>query len=169
VFGSGNQLRDFNYVDDVIDALLLAATSEKSAGQIFNLGSSSPVKLKNLAELLINVNKSGSYSIIPFPPERKQIDIGNYYGNFTKISSILGWKPEVSLEAGIRLTIEYYKKYGNMYWEDCVSKCGRQAKCDAWLFSCYGSTSLSADRQAHHDKKNYVPSAFVTLNTFRSK
>jgi len=118
VFGDGTQLRDFNYVEDVVNALLLSALYEEAYGQIFNLGCNNPVNLKDLAELLIKINKSGSYSLVPFPPERKQIDIGDYYGNFSKIRSMLGWVPKISLEEGITLSLEYYRKYRKHYWED---------------------------------------------------
>ena len=89
VFGDGNQLRDFNYVEDVIDALLISAANDKADGEVFNLGCRNPVNLKVLAELLIKHNHAGSYSMVPFPPERKQIDIGDYFGDYSKINSIL--------------------------------------------------------------------------------
>ena len=52
----------------------------------------------------------GSYVVKKFPEEAKRIDIGNYYSDYSLIKSILGWEPKVSLEAGLRLTIEYYRK-----------------------------------------------------------
>lgn len=116
VFGDGTQLRDFNFVEDVVDALLMAAVHENAYGQIFNLGASDFINLKDLAQLLIEINKDGSYDIVPFPPERKQIDIGDYYGNFKKIQSTLGWEPRTSLEKGLELSLAYYKKYGEHYW-----------------------------------------------------
>lgn len=116
VFGDGQQLRDFNYVEDVVDAFLMSAVSEEAYGQVFNLGDSSPVNLKDLAELVIGINGAGTYSLVPFPHERKQIDIGNYYGDFRKISSALGWKPVTSLREGIRRTIEYYREHSRHYW-----------------------------------------------------
>ena len=118
VFGDGEQLRDFNYVEDVVDALLISAVNKAADGQVFNLGSKNRINLYDLAELLIKINKAGSFSLVPFPPERKQIDIGDYYGDFTKISSELGWEPETSLEEGITLTIGYYREYRQHYWDD---------------------------------------------------
>ena len=116
VFGDGQQLRDFNYVEDVVDAFLMSAVNEEAYGQVFNLGDSSPVNLKDLAELIIQINGSGAYALVPFPPERKQIDIGHYYGDFRKIHSVLGWKPETSLKNGINQSLEYYRKYSDHYW-----------------------------------------------------
>lgn len=118
VFGDGQQLRDFNYVDDVIDALLLAAVNEKSYGQVFNLGSNEVIGLTKLAELLLNINETGSYSIVPFPPERKKIDIGDYYGDFSKMKLTFGWEPKISLEEGLGLSLDYYRKHGSHYWDE---------------------------------------------------
>lgn len=117
VFGDGQQLRDFNYIEDVVDAFLISAVSKEAYGQVFNLGCNDYINLKDLAELLIKINKAGSYSIVPFPPERKQIDIGDYYGDYKKINSTLGWEPKTSLEDGLALALEYYKKNGSSYWE----------------------------------------------------
>ena len=116
VFGDGLQLRDFNYVDDVIDALLITAASEKANGDIFNLGADDPVSLKETAEQLTRVYGSGSYEVVPFPQERKIIDIGDYYGNYDKIKDLLGWEPKTSLAEGLRATVEYYEHYSEYYW-----------------------------------------------------
>lgn len=115
VFGDGTQLRDFNYVDDVADAFLLAAASPNSVGKIYNLGEQ-PVSLRALAELMIELNGRGSYRLVPFPAERQAIDIGDYYGDFCKISSELGWKPKVPLRNGLQGTMEYYSSYARHYW-----------------------------------------------------
>lgn len=118
VFGDGKQLRDLNFVDDVVDALLISAVSKEAYGQIFNLGCDEPINLKDLARLLIRINKAGSFSLVPFPPEREKIDIGDYYGDFKQIHSRLGWEPKTSLDQGIAFTLEYYRKYGKYYWDD---------------------------------------------------
>ena len=118
VFGDGKQLRDFNYIEDVVDAFLISAVSKEAYGQVFNLGCNVHINLKDLAEMLIKINKAGSYSIVPFPPERKQIDIGDYYADYGKIHSTLGWESKTSIEDGIAASFEYYKKYGRHYWDD---------------------------------------------------
>ena len=117
VFGDGKQVRDFNYIDDVIDALLLSASREDANGKIFNLGADDPISLKDTAELLIEVNKGGDYEIVPFPEDRKVIDIGDYYADYRKIRSQLGWKPKVPLAQGLQKTLDYYKQFGSHYWE----------------------------------------------------
>jgi len=116
VFGDGGQLRDFNYVDDAVDALLAAAADPKSEGQVFNLGSSEFISLKALAEKLVGLHGEGTYQVVPFPPERKAIDIGDYYSDFAKIRMALGWTPKVGLDEGLRRTLGYFAAHGNHYW-----------------------------------------------------
>ena len=111
----GEQLRDFTYVDDAVTAFLLAAASEAANGQVFNLGSDSLISLKELADLLIEFNGGGEYTTRSFPPDRKRIDIGDYYANDTLIRSILGWQPQVSLRDGLQKTLVYYKAYLEHY------------------------------------------------------
>ena len=118
VYGDGLQVRDFNYVDDVVDALLLAASNPASEGQIFNLGAQEVVSLKALAEKLVALHGAGRYEVVPFPPERKAIDIGDYYSEFSKIREILGWVPKVSLDDGLARTLEYFVMHGDKYWAD---------------------------------------------------
>jgi nucleoside-diphosphate-sugar epimerase len=117
VFGDGLQRRDFNYVDDVTDALLAAAAAEKANGEIYNLGADDPLSLKDTARLLVDTLGRGSYEIVPFPNERKIIDIGDYYGNHDKLSMHLGWKPRVGLKDGLEKTLEYYQEYSRHYVE----------------------------------------------------
>lgn len=116
VFGDGKQVRDFNYVDDVVRAFLLAALSEDSNGEIYNLGAEDPINLKDAAKLLLEVNGSGSFDIVPFPEDRKQIDIGDYYSDYRKIRSKLGWKPSMPLADGLKETLAYYRSFGEHYW-----------------------------------------------------
>jgi len=116
IFGDGRQVRDFNYVDDVVEALLLAAVNPAADGQIYNLGGDEPINLLDLAELLIELNDGGSYRIIPFPPDRKRIDIGDFYGNYTKIRTQLGWRPSVPLREGLEQTIAFYRQHRERYW-----------------------------------------------------
>ena len=116
VWGDGLQVRDFNYVDDAVEAILLAATSENANGQIFNLGSDETINLRDLAELCIEVNGGGTYEIIPFPPDRKVIDIGDYYADYRKIRGMLGWIPRVNLREGLARTLEYYRAHREHYW-----------------------------------------------------
>lgn len=108
VFGDGNQLRDFNYVDDVVIALLAVAISDTANGVTFNLGGHEVVNLKDLAEMMVEMHPGTHYEIVPFPQERKSIDIGDYYSDFTKIKKYIGWEPKISLVDGLRKTLDFY-------------------------------------------------------------
>jgi len=111
----GKQLRDFTYVDDVVEALLMAASDENADGKIYNLGGECVISLGDLAKLLVTVNNGGEYSICEFPANRKIIDIGDYYADYTLISRDLGWKPETDLKDGLKKTIDYYSQYLEKY------------------------------------------------------
>ncbi len=116
VFGDGLQVRDFNYVDDVVDAILMCASSEEVNGQIYNLGSDETINLRDLAALLVGVNGGGEFRLIPFPPDRKPIDIGDYYADYRRIRGKLGWIPQINLKEGLTRTLEYYRQYHTHYW-----------------------------------------------------
>jgi UDP-glucose 4-epimerase len=116
VWGDGAQIRDFNFVDDVVDAILLAATSDDANGHIFNLGSDETINLRDLAALCVAVNGGGAYRVIPFPPDRKPIDIGDYYADYRLMRGKLGWQPRVNLREGLKRTIEFYRANKERYW-----------------------------------------------------
>lgn len=118
VFGDGLQLRDFNYVDDCVEAMLLAGLSDQANGKVYNLGSAEVVGLKALAEMIVKLGRGGLFELIPFPPERKAIDIGDYYSDFSLIKKELGWIPKVGLKEGLQKTIDYYKTHHAHYWHD---------------------------------------------------
>jgi UDP-glucose 4-epimerase len=107
----GGQLRDFTYVDDCVDALLLAATHPKALGRVFNLGGQERVSLAELAALLIKVNGGGQCVRKEFPADRKRIDIGDYYSDDRLIRSELGWRPRVRLREGVSNTLDFYREH----------------------------------------------------------
>lgn len=121
LFGDGKQRRDLNYVDDVVDALLLAGASEAAEGEVFNLGGGEPVSLAELASELISLTGHGSVRSVPFPPERQLIDIGNCYTSSRKIESALGWRPSTRLREGLSRTIDFYRRNRAQYWESPVN------------------------------------------------
>lgn len=115
IYGDGSQLRDLNYVDDVVEALLLAASSEQAVGTVLNLGAEPPISLKDLAELLVRLHGCGNYTLVPFPPARLAIDIGDYYADFRKATAVLGWRPKVNVADGLRKTLDFYREFGEHY------------------------------------------------------
>jgi UDP-glucose 4-epimerase len=112
----GDQLRDFNFVDDVVDAMLLAISSSSASGKIYNLGSSEIVSLKSLANLLVKANNDkGSWTLKEFPEDRKKIDIGDYYADYSLINQDLLWSPKNSLFTGLEKTVNYFNKNFQYY------------------------------------------------------
>jgi len=104
----GEQIRDLTYVDDAVDAFLLAAVCEEANGRVFNLGANERINLADLASLLVRTHGRGEYVVKEFPEERRRIDIGDYYSDFTAIRTALGWEPATSLEDALRHTLAYY-------------------------------------------------------------
>lgn len=115
VFGDGNQLRDLNYIDDAVEAFLIAAASDKSNGTVFNLGSEDFLNLRDLAQMLLDIHGTGSYKLVPFPSDRKKIDIGDYYSNFDRIRQQLMWEPKVLLNEGLKRTLDYFREHLQHY------------------------------------------------------
>lgn len=116
VFGDGRQRRDFTYVDDCVDALLLAATAPQAIGRVMNLGSDEIVSLEQLADLVCELAPGATYACIPFPADRARIDIGDYFGDSALAHELLGWSPRVGLREGLERTLAYYREHGEQYW-----------------------------------------------------
>ena len=122
LYGDGRQVRDLNYVDDVIEAMLLAAVYDGANGRIFNLGNTPPVSLLEFVHALLEICQEfgvgeGGYRLVPFPPDKKRIDIGDYYADYSKIQKTLGWRPRIPLKEGLKRTVEYYVEHHDHYWE----------------------------------------------------
>ncbi len=116
IWGDGKQQRDYNHVDDVVDAFLRAGATDAVNGQIINLGGRAPVSHLELISTLIEVAGTGSYRIVPFPPERKAIDIGDVYSSYDKARQLLGWEPKVGLREGLASTVAFYRQHKADYW-----------------------------------------------------
>lgn len=111
----GRQLRDFTYVDDAVDAFLLAGAGESANGQIFNIGGCCVISLREVADLLVELNGGGKYEVHPFPSDRTHIDVGDYYADFNLIRSSLGWEPKISFREALKCTLDYYRLNLNHY------------------------------------------------------
>ena len=116
IFGDGQQRRDFNYIDDVVEAMLLASTTPNLDGQLFNLGAREHYSLLAFVQLLQR-HCDFDYEIVPFPPEHKVIDIGDYYSDFTRFHDATHWEPHVTLEEGLARTVDYFKTRTTLYWD----------------------------------------------------
>jgi UDP-glucose 4-epimerase len=110
VFGDGSQMRDFVYVDDAADAFLRAGASDGCDGEVFNVGGSQPITHKDLVTMLLDVAGTGRVTFVPWPPEKKQIDIGSFYADSSKFAAASGWAPRVDLREGFARTIAFYRE-----------------------------------------------------------
>ncbi len=109
LYGDGSQLRDLVYVDDAADAFLRAGASDACNGEVFNVGGTTPTSLKDLASMLIAITGRGRVDCVPWPEEKKAIDIGSFYADSGKLTRTTGWTPAVALEDGLRRTVDFYR------------------------------------------------------------
>lgn len=105
----GDQKRDFTYVDDAVQAFLLAAAKPSKGGDVYNLGGPPPVTLRQLAELLLEISGGGRFQVRPFPEDRRQIDIGDYYADYRSITRRLGWQPKTDLRTALTRTLDSFR------------------------------------------------------------
>lgn len=119
VFGDGTQVRDLNYVDDVVEALLQVGQNDRCWGQVYNLGAPEHISLWDLAHLMVEVSGARvPIEKVPFPPEKKRIDIGDYYADYRKIREAVGWDARVSIRDGMKITFDYYRSNRRHYLDD---------------------------------------------------
>ena len=116
VFGDGSLRRDFLYVQDAVDAMLLCAATEEAYGQVFNVGNDQPSSFRELAETVVRVAGSGMWAFTPFTPERAAQEPGDFCSDIQKIRRVVGWQPATGLEDGVRQTVAYYRRHKEHYW-----------------------------------------------------
>lgn len=116
LYGDGQQQRDLTFVEDVVDAFLRVGASEETNGQVYNLGGQHPISLYDLAHIIVEIAGQGSVVTIPWPEDRKKIDIGDVYSSYAKIEAALGWQPQTDLRHGLAQTLAYYQEHGRQYW-----------------------------------------------------
>jgi UDP-glucose 4-epimerase len=117
VFGDGSQLRDFTFVADAVHAFLAVGITEGIWGEAYNLGGLEPVPLIEVARLCQEIAGTGGVvETVPWPPERKKIDIGSIYVSHAKLTYKTGWRPTVTLREGLERTIAFYRDHGEHYW-----------------------------------------------------
>jgi UDP-glucose 4-epimerase len=117
IFGDGSQMRDFVYVDDAADAFLRAGAVDTCQGEVFNVGGSEPITHRDLVDLLVGVTGTGRATYVPWPPDKKQIDIGSFYSDSSKFKKATGWTPRVALREGFERTVAYYRAHMPRYVE----------------------------------------------------
>ena len=110
IFGDGKQRRDYNYIEDVLDALLITAKEENAIGKVYNLGAPDSISLEDTAKIMCKEIEGSDYQMIPFPEDRKAIDVGDFICDYSTFGNQFGWEPKVNFEDGIQRSIEYFKK-----------------------------------------------------------
>jgi UDP-glucose 4-epimerase len=116
VFGDGRILRDFLYVDDLVECFLQIATCNQAYGEVFNVGTGIPISFIALAKKIVEIAGSGRVAFTEFTQERKEVEPGDYYTDISKIGQMVGWKPGIGLDDGLKRTVEFYRKYKKEYW-----------------------------------------------------
>mgnify|MGYP000849621463 CR=1 FL=1 len=110
LYGDGRQLRDLTYVDDVVEAFLIAGANDAANGRVYNLGGAVPISLYDLACTIVELAGQGDVRLVPWPEERKKIDIGDVYSSYARIEGDLGWRPTMPLREGLGRTLAYYRE-----------------------------------------------------------
>jgi len=116
VFGNGHILRDFLYVDDLVECFLQVAICPSAYGEVFNVGTGIPISFIDLAKKIVKVADSGKVAFTEFTKERKEVEPGDYYTDVSKVRKVVGWTPKRDLREGLKKTIEFYRKYKKEYW-----------------------------------------------------
>jgi len=117
IYGDGNQVRDFVYVDDATDAFLRAGATDVVNGDVFNVGGSEPIAHRHLVTLLIDVAGGGSVRFVEWPDDKRKIDIGSFYSDSSKLSAATGWTARTALRDGLRQTLDFYRAHLDRYLE----------------------------------------------------
>jgi len=109
IYGTGEQLRDFTYISDIINGLILACESDASNGEAFNLGCSNPISVNDLIEKMYEItNKPKKIKFI----DKQQGDVDITYSNINKARNLLKFIPKISIEEG--LTNQYQSKLSEL-------------------------------------------------------
>lgn len=117
VYGDGSQLRDYIYIDDLAEAIVLAISTPACAGEVFNAGSGIGTKFIDMAEQVVKIAGQGKVEKIPWPKHYDHFETGDFYSDIHKLQTVTGWQPKTSLQEGITKTLVYYKEHGAYYWD----------------------------------------------------
>lgn len=115
IYGEGQQLRDYIFIDDIVDAMIKCGSTEKAVGEIINIGVGSSAKFCDMVNKVVNCVQKGVIEYIPWPENYEKVETGDINVDISKLQKLTDWKPKVSLDEGINLTYQYYKKHISNY------------------------------------------------------
>lgn len=115
IFGDGTQLRDYIFVDDIVNAMLRCAEAPNAVGEVINVGSGASTRFCDMVSAVIHCVKNGNMEFIPWPDNYEKIETGDIAVDISKLKAITSWQPDFTLEEGINKTYEYYNKYFRNY------------------------------------------------------
>jgi nucleoside-diphosphate-sugar epimerase len=116
VFGEGLQKRDYIFVEDVADGIMVAALTPHTAGQVYNLGSGVGTSFIDMVRLVAQAIPGTNIQHLPWPKDRYFVETGDFVADITKLQEATGWTPRTSLQQGIEATVAYYHQHQGHYW-----------------------------------------------------
>ena len=127
MFGTGEQLRDYLYIDDAVDAFMAAGlyavalpdngkpgrhrlTGEHVPYAVFNVASGRPERFVDCAHKVVAAVGKGHVEMVPWPKERKAIETGDFVADSSEAQRILGWTPRITFDEGLKTTVDFYRE-----------------------------------------------------------
>ncbi len=116
IYGNGEQIRDYIFVEDLADAFILASDDENISNEVFNLGSGTGTRFKDMVQSVVETVGKGKIKFVPWPPGYLNIETGDYITDISKIKQFFEWSPKIKLDEGISITVDYYNRFKKYYW-----------------------------------------------------
>lgn len=116
VFGDGAQERDYLYISDLVDAFLRVAASDRTDGEVYNIGTHERVRFIDMVDTILDVVGTGTKEHIPWPEHYERNETGDYIADTRKIRAAVGWETRVPLRKGIEDMVDYYRAHRAHYW-----------------------------------------------------
>ncbi len=116
IFGDGKQVRDYVYVDDIVDAFLKTAQNENISGQVLNIASGKGLPLIDIVKEVVRIAGTGKIIHVPWPATNKKIDVGDFIADVRKIKKHTSWTSHTPLADGLQETIDFYRFNKKHFW-----------------------------------------------------
>lgn len=116
VFGEGLQKRDYIFVEDLAEALVLAPLHSATDGQVYNLGSGIGTPFIDMVKLVAELVPGTEIHYLEWPKDRYFVETGDFIADIAQLKEATGWEPKTALREGISQTIVFYRQYQDKYW-----------------------------------------------------